>query len=439
MEQISYSAHISNKKSAINSKAKLAGVAKHNLRKYHSSDYSQEHVILIYGTDNLMNDVKRVYREEFEQSLKEYNERQTREDRKIKDYFEHVAEKQQDIAVEIIIQVGDKEFWEENWSRRKDAEYVYEDILYYLQKYLPDFVVANAVIHYDEASPHMHVVGVPVGRNFKRGLSTKVSKRSVFTQETLSNILQGELREIAETCAFRHLNKVFKEKKKGKNHDLSVMEYKVAKESEKLEHISEDVFLRENNLDELKDSLARKKILLEYAQEDLKGKRQEANKISVILEKIRQFIGKFSMFAPLIEEYAISVEKNKKIEAGNSFRGILYELGELLERFKEIIKAGLCWFPRLMRWNTSVGEVAPVFKDTDDGYSYSICGYMNVKTKEQYPKESLQSEIAPEVRVGTVEQLDANVAALESDLKEILRMNGGQKLDDYEEWGGNYL
>ena len=47
-------------------------------------------------------------------------------------------------------------------------------------------MVANAVVHYDEASPHMHVVGVPVGKGFKRGLTTKVSKRSVFTQDTLS-------------------------------------------------------------------------------------------------------------------------------------------------------------------------------------------------------------------------------------------------------------
>ena len=78
MEKISYSAHISNKKSAITSKAKLAGVAKHNLRKYHSSDYSQEEVVLLYGTDNLMKDVKRVYREEFDKALKEYNSKQTR-------------------------------------------------------------------------------------------------------------------------------------------------------------------------------------------------------------------------------------------------------------------------------------------------------------------------------------------------------------------------
>ena len=102
MEQISYSAHISNKKSAITSKAKLASVAKHNLRKYRSSDYSQKEVVLLYGTDNLMKDVKRVYREEFDEALKEYNAKQTREDRKIEDYFSHVAE--------IIFQVGIKSF-----------------------------------------------------------------------------------------------------------------------------------------------------------------------------------------------------------------------------------------------------------------------------------------------------------------------------------------
>ena len=42
MGEISFSNHISNKKSAINSKAKLAGVAKHNLRKYHSQDYQDK-------------------------------------------------------------------------------------------------------------------------------------------------------------------------------------------------------------------------------------------------------------------------------------------------------------------------------------------------------------------------------------------------------------
>lgn len=77
-----------------------------------------------------------------------------------------------------------------------------------------------------------------------------------------------------------------------------------------------------------------------------------------------------------------------------------------------------------MRWKTSVGEVAPVFRDADNGYSYSICGYMNVETKMQYSKEALQCEISAEMRVGTMETLDANIEAMERDLAEILRLSG---------------
>lgn len=53
---------------------------------------------------------------------------------------------------------------------------VFDYILECLQNLLPEFKIANAVIHFDEASPHMHVVGVPVWEGAKRGLSKKVSK-----------------------------------------------------------------------------------------------------------------------------------------------------------------------------------------------------------------------------------------------------------------------
>lgn len=54
MGNISYTAHVSNKKSAITSKTKLAAVAKHNLRKYKSLDYSKDNIVIVYGTSNLM-------------------------------------------------------------------------------------------------------------------------------------------------------------------------------------------------------------------------------------------------------------------------------------------------------------------------------------------------------------------------------------------------
>ena len=52
MGNVSYSAHISNGKSAITSKSKLLGVAKHNLRKYKSPEYSSDNILLLRGTES---------------------------------------------------------------------------------------------------------------------------------------------------------------------------------------------------------------------------------------------------------------------------------------------------------------------------------------------------------------------------------------------------
>lgn len=241
MGNISYTAHVSNKKSAITSKSKLATVAKHNLRKYKSSDYSKDNICIIYGTSNLIDDVKTVYHKEFDEALEEYNKKQIRPDRKIEDYFEHVAGKEQDMAVEIIIQIGDREFWKQFDDMKSYMKLSYQIILDELRKRLPQFVVANAVVHLDEDSPHMHIVGVPVADGYKKGLSKQVSKRKVFTKSVLSRVLQDELREVANKEVNDWFGKQIKEKSKGRNHDLSVAEYKVAQETKHLTQLQEQV------------------------------------------------------------------------------------------------------------------------------------------------------------------------------------------------------
>lgn len=258
MEGISFTAHVSNKKSAITSKSKLAGVAKHNLRKYKSEEYNADNIFLIYGTDNLVQDVKAVYHQEFEEALKVYNENQTRADRKIEDYFEHVANKEQDMAVEIIIQVGDRAYWQEHWENKVFMRRIYRMLLEELQYQLPQFVVANAVVHMDEDSPHMHVVGVPVGTGYKKGMSKQVSKRKVFTKDVLSIVLQDKLRAFANQKEEIVLGEQIREKSKGRNHDLSVMEYKVLKEE-----------IRYDELKEQADEKQQEKELLEREKEQL--------------------------------------------------------------------------------------------------------------------------------------------------------------------------
>ena len=132
------------------------------------------------------------------------------------------------------------------------------------------------------------------------------------------------------------------------------------------------------------------------------------------LQKIKQFIQAYLPFAPLIEEFANHVERGEDIAAGNSFRGLLTALGELLNSFKEIIMDGLCWFPRLMRWQTSKGEVSPVFEDSrHEGYYYQLKSYMDIHTRQEYPKELIQ----PENRTGTIEQLAQNVESVEKQVQ----------------------
>lgn len=152
----------------IQNATQLSKVNKHNLRDY---DNQKELIRTIYESDDIVNDVKQLYLNEFEEARIEYNGRQTREDRKIGDYFKKVCEFQNDIACEIIIELGDMDFWNDksNEYRLKMID-VYKEQVKDLVKIVPTFKVVNATIHFDETSPHMHIVGVPIMENCTRGM-----------------------------------------------------------------------------------------------------------------------------------------------------------------------------------------------------------------------------------------------------------------------------
>ena len=51
------------------------------------------------------------------------------------------------------------------------------------EKRNPNLKIYNAVIHNDEASPHMHLNFVPVASGYKRGLEKQVSFDRAITQQ----------------------------------------------------------------------------------------------------------------------------------------------------------------------------------------------------------------------------------------------------------------
>ena len=320
MEGISFTAHVSNKKSAITSKSKLAGVAKHNLRKYKSEEYSGNNIFLIYGTDNLVQDVKAVYHQEFDEALKVYNENQTRADRKIEDYFEHVANKEQDMVVEIIIQIGDRAYWQQHYENKCYMKKIYSMMLAELQYLLPEFVVANVVVHMDEDSPHMHVVGVPVATGYKKGLSKQVSKRKVFTKEVLSEVLQDELRTVANTKVMIAFDEQIREKSKGRNHDLSVMEYKVLQEEIRYDELKEQADEKQQENEKLErekkqlvheyDTLSMRVAVKQMDYEEADERVKEANERA---DRIEAYIKTQSDTLVDLEEKATKLERKAEI------------------------------------------------------------------------------------------------------------------------------
>ena len=206
---------------AIQNANALSKVNKHNLRDY---DNEKDLIRVIRGTNDIVNDVKDLYLEEFEEARIEYNNKQTRNDRKIDNYFMKINESQNDLACEIIVELGDMGFWKD-----KDKEYrlkmidVYNEQVNDLIKILPTLKIANATIHFDETSPHMHIVGVPIIENCARGMKKQVGKSQLFTKELLTKI-QDKMRNacIKSFNKFYSMDIKLKEKQKGRNQDINV-------------------------------------------------------------------------------------------------------------------------------------------------------------------------------------------------------------------------
>lgn len=297
---LSYSFHISNQGHAVSTCSKLNGVSKHNERRYESKDYDRSEIDIIYTHTGrgLYKDVQAVYHDEFDEALQKYNDKQTRDDRKINDYLHHVSDsKNNDVAVEIIIQLGDAEYWKDkDMDFKRSMKMYFEDQLERLQREMPDFKVANAVIHYDEKSPHMHVVGVPVAHGYKRGLEVRCSKTQIFTKNTLSK-LQDVMRlnpKIPTKMIIVNRKDPIKTKpkKKGRNFDFTKQELdeytKEHLEREKhLEELDQAILQKEKEIAELGNSAQLKEKDIAVLDEKIEHLRSDRKKAERDLEDVK--------------------------------------------------------------------------------------------------------------------------------------------------------
>ena len=215
--------------------------------------------------------VKELYLSEFEEARLEYNSKQSRLSRMIDNYFDNVSNNEKkDLACEIILELGDKEYWDtkdENFKKKMSE--VYKKQVDDLEMLVPNFKVASAIIHYDETSPHLHIVGVPIKYKNKNGMEKQVGKSDVFTKESLIR-LQDKMRTlcIEEFNQVYSLDSTLKQKQKGRNRDIHVsdmdnyieMKKQIEKNTENLKQANKKSSELKQNSKDIKDKIDKLKI-----------------------------------------------------------------------------------------------------------------------------------------------------------------------------------
>lgn len=286
MKELGVTFHCGSGKNAIKSEKDLKSIDAHNNRKYKNKnnqeldpEKSHENVVIV-GTNNIIEDVKKVYKDEFSEAVYDYNMKQKREDRKILDYYNQINnDKQTNLAVEMIFQLGDSEHWKDkSMEDKKKMVNIYSKAVDILKD--RNIITAQATVHLDESSPHLHLIAVPIADNNKRGLSKQVSQNKVLTIKAIK-----EIREEIEKVFISEYKKTYKEEitlKKGSElpDHLDVKKYKKAKEILK---VAKEYEYNNDIKDTLETELENTKEEIKEIEEKItKAEKEKENKIEII-------------------------------------------------------------------------------------------------------------------------------------------------------------
>ncbi|PEK85755.1 plasmid recombination enzyme [Bacillus toyonensis] len=220
-------------------------------------------------------DLKKLYQEEFGEVLEKYNAKQKRFDRKIDDYYKHIqSSKKTSLQQEMIIQVGDLNDFISGADYEKANEILLEWFKDF-EKRNPNLKVYNAVIHNDEASPHMHLNFVPVASGYKRGLEKQVSFDRAIMQQDLTLDKSRPFDDWREK-EVQLLEKVLKErgierKLVGSNKYKDVNEYKEKKDLEReIQWLEGEIAKKKDELVKVSEHVPEKKMNLRSKKKEIK-------------------------------------------------------------------------------------------------------------------------------------------------------------------------
>ena len=280
------------------------GSVNHNSRKFHAKNTDPERSCL--NVEYCNENVKDVYHELFDEALARYNEKQTRSDRRIDDYYEKIRSgKQEKPFHEIILQIGDKDNMGAKTENGQLAAKVLDKYMWDFQRRNPTLRVFSAYLHMDEATPHLHIDFVPYTTGSKRGLDTRVSLKQALSALGFKGGTRRET-ELNQWVAYEkeQLAAVMLEhgiewEKKGTNEKhLSVLDF------EKKERAKEVAEL-EQSISDGKERLSDIQIQHRKAVQETEQIRQEG-------EAIRQEVSELSETSDLLKEQAAALAEDKE-------------------------------------------------------------------------------------------------------------------------------
>ena len=272
-------------------------------------------------------DIRAVYHELFDDALTRYNEKQTRKDRVIDDYYEKIRTgKQEKPFEELIIQIGNKDDMNATSENGQLARHMLDEYMQSFQQRNPTLRVFSAHLHMDEATPHLHIDFIPFTTGSKRGLETRVSLKKAlealgFTGGTKSHTelnqwIESEKQALASIMA-RH--DIEWEQKGTHEEHLSVLDYKKQERSK-------EVAALENQIDTLQEQTT-------VAATALSEKQEQLDDIAPILKNTEKFVRKYDDPERLLPEAGM-------LESGKAFREkkALPILGKLLKYARSLFR-----------------------------------------------------------------------------------------------------
>lgn len=259
------------------------GSVNHNSRKFKAENVNGErsHLNIDYCNES----IKKVYHKLFDEALKRYNDKQTRTDRRIENYYEKIRNSKQEKPFhELILQIGDKDNMNAESENGQLARKILDEYYKGFQERNPNLYVFSAHLHMDEATPHLHIDFVPFTTGSKRGLDTRVSLKQALAAQGFKGGSRGDtewsqwvLSEKEQLAAVMERYGIEWEQKGTHEKHLSVLDYKKQERAEEIEQLEskiidkqtefETLSKRIQNFDKGTDSLLQMQNALENAPE----------------------------------------------------------------------------------------------------------------------------------------------------------------------------